>query len=201
MDSLQKKLEDAVWVARSLFNRNKASGSIANLSFRHENYIFITGTGTCFGRLTIEDFAVVDFDGNSKNSVKPSKELPLHLAIFKAKKNQDAIVHVHSTYGVLWSFVPNLNYEDCIPDYTPYLKMKLGKVGLVPYRKPGSTDLLNELTKTLDTSDGWLLSQHGPIVPGKTILDAFYAIEELEESAKIAWHLYTNNLSMRGDSV
>ena len=80
--------------------------------------------------------------------------------------------------------------NDCIPDHTPYLKMKLGAVGLIPYEKPGSPELFSAFRERVGNSDGYLLRQHGPVVPGKTVMDAFYCLEELEESARIAWELY-----------
>ena len=54
---LKKKLEDAVWVAHSLFERGKTSGSSANMSFLHDGNVYITASGTCFGTLTADDFA------------------------------------------------------------------------------------------------------------------------------------------------
>ncbi len=188
--ALDQKFNEAIWVAHSLFNRGKASGSIANLSFKHNDKIYITATGTCFGTLKREEFSMIDLEGNQLDELKPSKETPMHLSIFKAKSDVQAVVHVHSTYSVLWSFIPDLKETDCIPDHTPYLKMKLGTVGLVPYEKPGSMELFTEFDKRVNISDGWLLAQHGPVVPGKSIMEAFYALEELEESAKIAWELH-----------
>lgn len=76
-----------------------------------------------------------------------------------------------------------------VPDHTPYLRMKLGSVGLIPYEKPGSPALFEAFRERAGKSDGFLLKNHGPIVPGKTIMDAFYCLEELEESAHIAWEL------------
>jgi len=186
---LDEKFNDAIWVAHSLFNRGKASGSIANLSFVHEDKVYITATGTCFGTLKRDDFAVVDMEGNQYNELKPSKELPLHLSVFKAKPDASTVLHVHSIYSVLWSCLPGLDEVDCIPDHTPYLKMKLGTVGLVPYEKPGSPELFDAFNERVHASDGWLLSHHGPVVPGKSIMEAFFAFEELEESAHIAWEL------------
>ncbi|WP_218970446.1 class II aldolase/adducin family protein [Cytobacillus gottheilii] len=187
--TLDQKFDDSIWVAHSLFNRGKASGSIANLSFKHEDKIYITATGTCFGTLKRDEFAVIDLEGNQIDELKPSKELPMHLSIYKAKPEVGAVVHVHSTYSVLWSFVPGLQEYDCIPDHTPYLKMKLGTVSLVPYEKPGSKELFVEFDKRVTKSDGWLLAQHGPVVPGNNIMEAFFSLEELEESAQIAWEL------------
>ena len=187
--TLEEKYNDAIWVAHSLFNRGKASGSIANLSFVHDDKVYITGTGTSFGRLEKSDFSIVDLQGNPYNDLKPSKELPLHLTVFKEKPDAKAVVHVHSIYSVLWSCLPDLNEVDCLPDHTPYLKMKLGTVGLIPYEKPGSPELLAVFEERVNLSDGWLLANHGPVVPGKGIMEAFFAFEELEESAHIAWEL------------
>jgi len=187
--TLDEKFNDAIWVANSLFNRGKASGSIANLSFVHEDKVYITATGTCFGTLNRGEFAVVDMAGNQYDELKPSKELPLHLSVFKAKPDVNTVLHVHSIYSVLWSCLPGLDEVDCIPNHTPYLKMKLGTVGLVPYEKPGSPELFSAFDERVHASDGWLLSHHGPVVPGKSIMEAFFAFEELEESAHIAWEL------------
>lgn len=187
--TIDKKIEDAIWVAKSLFQRGKASGSVANLSFLHEDKIYVTATGTCFGTLKPEEFAVMDLDGIQYDEVKPSKEWPLHLSVYKAKPDTGAVLHVHSTYSVLWSCLSDLNESDCMPEHTPYLKMKLGAVGLIPYEKPGSQELFNVFEKRVNASDGWLLSHHGPVVPGKDIMEAFFALEELEESAHIAWEL------------
>ena len=99
------------------------------------------------------------------------------------------MIHVHSLYSVLWSFVPAAAQEDCIPDHTPYLRMKLGSVGLIPYEKPGSPALFEAFRERAGKSDGFLLKNHGPVVPGKSNMDAFYCLVELEESAHIAWEL------------
>src|SRR5690625_3026119 len=136
--TLKEKIDEAIWVARSLFDRGKATGSVANLSFCHEDKVYITASGTCFGTLHSNEFAIVDMDGRQENELKASKELPLHLSVYKAKSDVEAVIHVHSTYCVLWSCVPDLDENDCIPDHTPYLKMQLGTVGLIPYEHPGS---------------------------------------------------------------
>ncbi|MGJ9460032.1 class II aldolase/adducin family protein [Oceanobacillus sp. CF4.6] len=187
--TLENKLDDAMWIAHSLFERGKATGSVANLSFLHKDKVYITASGTCFGRLKRSDFAIVDMEGNRHDKLKPSKELPLHLSVFKNKPEVGAVIHVHSTYSVLWSCVPGLNEVDCIPNHTPYLKMQLGMVGLIPYEQPGSQELFDVFDNRVAYSDGWLLSNHGPVVPGKDLMNAFFALEEMEESAQIAWEL------------
>lgn len=186
---LKKKLEDAIWVGRSLFERGKTSGSSANMSFLHDGKMYISQSGSCFGTLTEDQFAVTARDGSCLSANKPSKEWPLHLQIYQKKPGAGAVIHTHGTYSVLWSFVPMENENDCIPDHTPYLKMKLGTVCAVPYEKPGSQALFDAFGSRVMNGDGYLLKQHGAVVPGKDIMDAFFCIEELEESARIAWEL------------
>lgn len=193
---LEEKLEHAVWAAHSLFNRGKTSGSSANMSFRHHDHIYISASGSCFGTMTKDDFTIISMDGTQLTNRKPSKEWPLHLALYENSPYTGAVIHTHSTYSVLWSFIPSLTEQDCIPAHTPYLKMKLGTVGLIPYEKPGSGELFAAFRARVSDSDGYLLKNHGPVVPGKSIMDAFYSLEELEESAHIAWELYRAGLDL-----
>lgn len=186
-DKLQKELEKACWVAHALFNRGKVTGSTSNLSIRFEDKVYISMSGGCFGTLTPDQFSCLSMTGEHLSGPKPSKEWPLHLTVFQKSPSIGAVLHTHSLYATLWSCLPAENEADCIPNITPYLKMKLGTVGLVPYAKPGSDELFSAFRKCVDLSDGWLLKQHGPVVPGKNIMDAFYGQEELEESCQIAW--------------
>ena len=103
------------------------------------------------------------------------------------------MIHTHSTFSVLWSFVPAKNDQDCIPDHTPYLKMKLGTVGLVPYEKPGSEALFQAFRerwgfRRLPLKKSWTGRSR------KSVMDAFFRLEELEESARIAWELFRAGL-------
>lgn len=183
---LEKKLMDAVWAANSLFARGKTSGSSANLSFMHEGKIYITASGTCFGTLTPDDFAIVSLEGECLNGKKASKELPLHRYYYESKPSVEAVIHTHGPYAVLWSCRKFEKSTDIIPNYTPYLKMKVGKIGLIPYGKPGSPELFSAFRENLDKGDAYILKNHGAIVGGKNIMEAFFGIEELEESAKLA---------------
>ncbi len=188
-EELKIKIEQAVWIAKSLFERGKTAGSTANISFRFQDRICISGSGTCFGTLKEDDFAIIDLDGNYLEGRKPSKEYPLHLALYHKSDKIQAVLHTHSFYAALWSCINHEKENDCIPAYTPYLGMKLGTVGMIPYAKPGSEELFAAFREKLNDSDGYLLRNHGPIVGGSDLMDAFCILEELEESAKIAWEL------------
>ncbi|MEA5012451.1 MAG: class II aldolase/adducin family protein [Angelakisella sp.] len=187
--TLEQKIEQALWIAHSIYERGKTAGSSANLSFRHEDTIYITASGTCFGNLSSEDFACVDLDGNLKSICKASKELELHRILYLKDTAVAAVIHTHSTYATAWSCLSNLNPHQVIPPYTPYLKMKLGEIGLIPYGKPGSLELFELFRKNVSSANGYLLKNHGPIVAAGSLIAAYYALEELEESSRIAWLL------------
>lgn len=202
---LNKKLQETIWVAHSLFERGKTSGSSANISFREGNRIYISRSGSCFGTLTEEDFVGFDIPAagtspemnpeNNPTPIKPSKEWPLHLAMYEKSEKIQAVIHTHSLYSILWSTVPGLNPVNCVPDHTPYLRMKVGSVGLVPYEQPGTEELFAAFRESLPKSDGFLLKQHGPVIGGKSMMDAFYCLEELEESCHIAWELRNTGIA------
>ena len=186
---LAQKLEDAVWIGRSLFERSKTCWFIGQYELFPQWNDVHQPERKLLWHLKADEFAVMDMNGASLSGSKPSKEWPLHLKVYQKKPGTGAVIHTHGTYGVLWSFVPAEDETDVIPDHTPYLKMKLGKVGLVPYEKPGSQALFDAFEQRVMDSDGYLLKQHGAVVPGKSLMDAFFCLEELEESARIAWML------------
>ena len=73
-----------------------------------------------------------------------------------------------------------------MPDVHPG---KVGTIGLVPYAEPGSQELFGYFREAVSKSDGFILKQHGPVIGGRSLMDAFYGLEELEESCRVAWTL------------
>lgn len=201
MNNLDIKYKDAIWIAKSLFDRGKVTGSSANMSFVHEGNIYITGSGSCFGTLTESDFSIVNMNGEHISGKRPSKELPIHKSLYEKTSSIQAVIHTHSFYSTLWSCLKHKDERDVIPSYTPYLKMKLGTVGLVPYAKPGSQLLFNLFAERINESDGYILQNHGPVIGDKDLMSAFYCLEELEESARIAWELRSDNVDTIGNII
>lgn len=191
-DTLRDRIEDTLWVAHSLFERGKTSGSTANISFRYGDRIYISRTGSCFGKLSDRDFAVlVEKEGKATtiSENRPSKELPIHWMIYKNDSAVNAVIHTHSFYSVLWSCLKHKDPDNIVPSYTPYLRMKAGKVKLIGYGEPGSKELFQAFFDKLEKSGTYLLQNHGLVVTGESMMEAFYKCEELEESIKIAWYL------------
>ncbi len=184
---VKEKIQTAIRAAELLFSRGRVSGSTGNLSFLHGKRMYITASGSCFGALKETDFAVLDLEKNVwEGERKPSKEWPMHRLYYEKSGAVQAVIHTHSPFTTLWSCRRETDEKCVIPDYTPYLEMKVGSVAAVPYAKPGSEELFEAFRAALPQGDAFLLQNHGGIVGGKSIMDAFYGIEEMEESCRIA---------------
>ena len=118
---------------------------------------------------------------------KPSKEAFLHLAMYRERPDAKAIVHLHSTYSVALSCLADIDPSDVLPSITAYAVMRVGKLPLVPYFRPGDMALAEAVAKSkfAKAHHAVLLANHGPVVAGKELESAVYAAEELEETAKL----------------
>jgi len=179
--------QQMVDLARSMFERGYATGGAGNLSLKLPNGHFLaTPTGSSFGRLVAEELSVVDKDGQHISGKRPSKEVAFHLAIYEKDANCNAIVHLHSTYLTALSCLENLDKDNAIKAFTPYYVMRVGELPVIPYYRPGSPKIAEELAKLAGKHRAFLLSNHGPIITGSDFVDAVDNAEELEETAKLA---------------
>lgn len=182
-----------VQYAASMFNRGLTSGASANMSVRIDQGWVITPTNTCFGFLDEARLAVVDHDGNLISGDKPSKEFLLHKVIYEKRPEDQCVIHLHSTYATALSCLPCDDIFNSVPTYTPYLTMRLGPIATIPYFSPGDGQLVDAVSDVAAKHPGVLMANHGPIVSAKSVEDALYGMEELEESCKIALLLRSEN--------
>lgn len=185
-----KLRQQVVTLARSMFERGYATGGAGNLSVRLPNGHFLaTPTGSSFGRLVAEELSVVDIDGTLISGKKASKEVAFHLAIYRNNPACNAIVHLHSTYLTALSCLENLDHDNAIKPFTPYYVMRIGKLPVIPYFRPGHPQIAEELAKRAGDYRAFLLANHGPVVTGSDLIDAVDNVEELEETAKLLFLL------------
>jgi ribulose-5-phosphate 4-epimerase/fuculose-1-phosphate aldolase len=123
----QKQAAELVAVARSLFDRGYSFGTAGNLSVRAGDTILVTPTGSSLGSLAADALARIDSAGNIIGEIRPSKEAHFHLAIYRARPQCAAVVHLHSTYATAVSCLRNLDTEDALPALTPYYAMRVLK--------------------------------------------------------------------------
>jgi ribulose-5-phosphate 4-epimerase/fuculose-1-phosphate aldolase len=101
------------------------------------------------------------------------------------RSGDSAVVHLHSTHAVAVSILADLDPGNVLPPLTAYQIMKLGTLPLVPYYPPGDVALTEAVRPQARKHHAILLANHGPIVSGRSIEEAQYAIEELEETARL----------------
>jgi ribulose-5-phosphate 4-epimerase/fuculose-1-phosphate aldolase len=177
--------EDMARLCKSLFDRGFSVGSAGNISARVDDGVLITPTNSCLGFLDPARISKLDENFNHVSGDKPSKEVFLHRAFYDTRPGTGAVVHLHSTYATALSCLADTNEEDCIPPLTPYVVMRVGRVKLVPYFRPGDARG-GDLIRALDGKfAAVLLANHGPVVSGKDFTSTIYAAEELEETAKL----------------
>jgi ribulose-5-phosphate 4-epimerase/fuculose-1-phosphate aldolase len=116
----------------------------------------------------------------------PTKETPLHSAFYETRAGTGAVVHLHSTHSVALSMMPDVDPDDVLPPLTPYTIMRVGKVKLLPFFLPGDDGMGDAVRGLAGKRSAVLLANHGPVVAGKDIWAAAFAMEELEETAKLA---------------
>lgn len=192
-------IKKTIWVAKELFERNKVSGSSGNISFKDDQYIYVSNSGSCFGLLDENSFAKFDLNGTLLSG-KPSKEFPMHLKLYE-NKEINCVIHTHSHYSTLVSCIDDIeNNTDKLFAYTPYLKMQTGgKIKVVDYAKPGSEELFNSFYKQADEdTKAYLLKNHGVFVCSDDILKTFYLLEEFEESSRIFIDINNNQYKTIG---
>ncbi len=191
-----KLREQICLLAQSLFERGLTHGSTGNISARTEDGgLLVSPTGTSFGRFDPGRLSRFDGDGNLISGDKPTKEMPLHTAFYDTRSTAGAVVHLHSCHSVAWSMMPEADVDDFLPPLTPYAIMQLGKVKLLPFFLPGDPAMGEAVRGLAGKRSAVMLANHGPVVAGKTVEAACNAIEELEQTARLAMLLRGVNVN------
>jgi ribulose-5-phosphate 4-epimerase/fuculose-1-phosphate aldolase len=175
-----------VELGASLFARGFSVGSAGNISVRLDDGYLMTPTNSSLGRLDAATISKLDPDFNHIGGDRPSKEVFMHRAFYMARPDAGAVVHLHSTMATAVGCLPGVDPMNPIPPLTPYFVMRVGRtMPIVPYYRPGDSAMEPAIHQAAQTARAVLLANHGPVVSGKTLTDAVYAAEELEEAAKL----------------
>ncbi|WP_375456001.1 aldolase [uncultured Methylobacterium sp.] len=191
-----KLREDICRYGRSLFERGLTPGSSGNISLRlDDGGWLVTPTNASLGFLDPARIARLDAAGAVISGDKPTKEIPLHAALYESRRQARAIVHLHSTHAVAVSMLPEIDPRAVLPPLTAYYLMRTGGTALVPYYRPGDPAVADAIRGLAGRYSAVLLANHGPVVAGESLEAAVFATEELEETAKL--YLLLRNLNPR----
>jgi ribulose-5-phosphate 4-epimerase/fuculose-1-phosphate aldolase len=171
--------------ARSLFARGLTHGSTGNLGYRVEAGILVTPTGVSLGEVEAGQLSLIGLDGAHIDGTAPTKEAIFHAAVLRARPTDVAVVHTHSTHAVAMSVLAGADRTNVFAPLTAYSVMRLGRVPVLPYHRPGDRSLEQLVESTARDHNALLLSNHGPVVAAGSLGAAVDALEELEETAKL----------------
>jgi ribulose-5-phosphate 4-epimerase/fuculose-1-phosphate aldolase len=179
-----------VELAASLFARGFSVGSAGNISVKLPDEAgggyLITPTNSSLGRLDATRLSRLDAEFRHVGGDKPSKEVFMHRAFYRARADAGAVVHLHSTQATAVACLPDVDRDNPIPPLTPYFVMRVGRrMPIVSYYRPGDPAMEPAIHDAAHDARAVLLANHGPVVSGRTLTDAVYAAEELEEAAKL----------------
>jgi ribulose-5-phosphate 4-epimerase/fuculose-1-phosphate aldolase len=181
-----KLRDDVCRFGRSLFERGLTPGSSGNISVRlADGGWLVTPTNASLGFLDPAMISRLNPQGHLVSGDAPTKEIPLHSALYATRSNARAIVHPHSTHAVALSMLREIDPRAVVPPMTAYYVMRAGRTALVPYFRPGDPAVVDAIRGLAGRYSSVLLANHGPVVAGETLEAAVFATEELEETAKL----------------
>lgn len=176
--------DDLIAACRALAEAGLSPGSSGNVSVREGELVFATPSGSSLRRVTRDELSVMSLDGEHRAGPRPTKEVGMHLAAYRARPDNRAVVHLHSPAATAVSCLP-VDEDDPLPAYTPYRIRMLGTVSLVPYAPPGSPELTAGVADRVARSHVLLLAHHGSLVCARDVSAAVDLSEELEAAAAL----------------
>lgn len=184
MENIYQLRDDIVVTGFHLLDKGLVAGTWGNISASSNsgNAIAVTPSGRNYRTLRPEDIVIVNPVGEIvEGELIPSSELPLHLAIYKARPDIKAIVHTHSVFAsacaVARKPIPAI-IEDLV-------QLAGGSIDVAEYALPGSPALAKHAVLALGNKNAVLLANHGVIGCGRTLSEAMMACELVEKAAQI----------------
>jgi len=155
-----------------------------NISVRRGNLVFIKSTGAIMGEMMTGQVATLTIDSNQVSAVRPSSEYRLHLRVYEARPDVRAVVHLHPPFSIAASVM----LENELPLLTPEAEIYLRRIPVAPFREAGTEALAEVVASSLKKHDAVIMENHGVATVGRSLREAFYKAELVEESAKL-WYL------------
>ena len=182
----ESRLRDEICaVGASLYARGYTTGTAGNISARLADGWLITPTDACLGTLDPARLAKVSSDNEWISGDKPSKTLALHRGIYARNESARCVLHTHSTHLVALTLAGVASADAVLPPITPYQVMKIGRVPLISYARPGAASVAEQVAALAAEVRGVLLERLGPVVWADSVSRASNALEELEETARL----------------
>ncbi|MEZ5077503.1 MAG: class II aldolase/adducin family protein [Solirubrobacterales bacterium] len=183
--------------ARAMLREGLVVGMVGNVSRRLGDRILITPTRVPYAEMEADDLAVVDLQGEpTQGGRAPSRELPVHLAIYESRADVAAIAHTHSPYATAWSFLG----RELLPRTEENDYYGVGRILTAAPAPAGSEELAAHAVELIGQSSAILLANHGALAAARTVADALDVARVVERQAQIAWLLLAQADALAGAS-
>jgi L-fuculose-phosphate aldolase len=185
MSRWQEEKKVVLEAAQKMSARGLVVGTSGNISLRlpgERPLMAITPSSKHYDLLGTDDIQIVDFNGQSvEGNLRPSMETILHIGIYKARKNINAIIHTHSVYASA-AAVAGREIPPILDDQVAFLG---GEIQIAKHALSGSAEQVNGVITALGNRSGALLANHGAVGTGRAMRDAFTACELIEKTAQV----------------
>jgi len=179
-------IEELIAYSKVLYERKLIHATGGNTSVRDGDSVWISQTGAKLGELTKNEVVKVDLQGNVHSGSLPSKEMGMHLAMYRARREVKAAIHAHPTFSIALSTLITEETEDAVPPYTAAFYVRAGRVPMISYHPSGAHSLHVVVETLAPKYHAILLRQHGLLVVGKNMPDALGIVEEIEQCCQVA---------------
>ena len=179
-------IEELIAASKALYERKLIHAAGGNTSVRDGDFVWISQTGAELGKLTEDEIVKVDLHGKVLQGANPSKEMGMHLAMYRARENASAVILAHPTYSIAYSTLITEESTDSIPPYTAAFYVRAGRVPMISYHPSGAHSLHEAVEALGPIYHALLLRQHGLIVAGTDMSSAIGVIEEVEQCCQIS---------------
>jgi L-ribulose-5-phosphate 4-epimerase len=183
-------MEEAARGTRMLYERGfSPDGDNGDVSVKdpETGYVYISASPVPvdyrnLGEYRASDMCVVDLDGNRITTwSRPTIEMPMHIAILKARPDANAVVHTHGDWSSVFS-ISGKNIPLTLAEH--YAHLGPGEVVCADYGKAGSFELAEVIVKAMGKNNAALMRNHGAVVVGRTLDEAFTNAQFLESIAQ-----------------
>jgi L-fuculose-phosphate aldolase len=172
-------------IGRRLWQRDYTDGNGGNITIRvGDNLALCTPTLVCKGFMTPGDMCLVDLDGRQlAGTRKRTSEAMTHFGIMKRQPAAKACVHAHPPHATAFA-IANAPIPTCL---IPEAEVFLGKIGIAKYQTPGTPANAEEVGEVGRDHQAVLMQNHGVIVWGKDVEDAYWKMENIDSYCRTIW--------------
>ncbi len=183
-------LDELLQASHHLASLGLSPGSTGNVSCRMDGAYYMSRSGSQLATLTAADMALWRGKDRGWEGPKPTKEFPLHMALYERNPETECVIHLHSPNASAAACLEPWSDFSALPPFSPYFVMRVGNFPMISYRRPGDPVLGELLRKVRVPFDCALLANHGLLASG-SVAEATERCIEIENAAELTMRLYS----------